>query len=111
MLEKAAALNRFECSPLCKELKTQTDIAKKSLKKLDDTYEFNKIIEKQTPLFKKYNRSNLIYNSKYSFYEYYSIKKFNSLSLTSKYLITLSFYRYLKKCNNLKMLQNYTMSM
>ena len=29
LLEKAAALKRFEYSPLCKKLKAQTDIAKK----------------------------------------------------------------------------------
>ena len=31
------------------------------------------MIKKEKPTFKKYNRSNLIYNSKYSFYEYYKI--------------------------------------
>ena len=34
----------FEYSPLGKELKAQTDIAKKYYQKLDDTYEFDKII-------------------------------------------------------------------
>ena len=46
------------------------------------TYEFDEIIEKENPAFKNYNRSNLIYKSKYSFYEYYEIKNFNSLSLS-----------------------------
>ena len=60
-------MKRFEYSPSDKELKAQTDIAKKQYQKLDDTYELDKIIKK-TPTFKKYNQSNLIYSSKYSFY-------------------------------------------
>ena len=68
---------------------------------LDHTYDFNKIIKTEKPTFKKYNRSNLIYNNKYSFYKYYNNKKFNSLSLTSKYPILLSFYIDLNKFNNL----------
>ena len=31
LLEKAAAIKRFECSQLCSELKKQTDIAKKTI--------------------------------------------------------------------------------
>ena len=85
-------MKRFEYSSLGKELRAQTDIAKKQYKKLDDTYEFDKIIKKEKPAFKKYKRSNLIYNRKYSFYEYYNIKNSNSLSLKSKYPILLSFY-------------------
>ena len=38
-------MKRFECSPLGKELKAQTDIAKKQYQKLDDTFEFDKIIK------------------------------------------------------------------
>ena len=53
MLEKAATTKRFEYSPLGKELKAQTDIAKKQYQKLDDTYEFDKIIIKEKPTFKK----------------------------------------------------------
>ena len=67
---------------LGKELKAQTDIAKKQYQKLDDPYEFDKIIKKEKPSFKEYNRSILIYNSKYSFYEDYNIKESNSLSIT-----------------------------
>ena len=57
-----------------KELKAQTDIAKKQYQKLDDTFEFNKITKKEKPTSKRYTRSNLIYGSKYSFYPYYNIK-------------------------------------
>ena len=34
LLEKAAAIKRFEYSPLGKEFKAQTDIAKKTLSKI-----------------------------------------------------------------------------
>ena len=100
-LEKAAKMKRFEYSPLGKELKAQTDIAKKQYQKLDDTDEFDKVIKKEKPTFKKYNTSNLIYNSKYNFYEYYNIN-FNSLSFTSKYKVLTSFYNELEKLYSLK---------
>ena len=47
LLEKAATMKRFEYSPLGKKLKAQTDNAKKEYQKLDDTYEFDKIIKKR----------------------------------------------------------------
>ena len=81
-------MKKFECLPLGKELKAKADIAKKTQKqkqkqfeRLDNTFEFDKTIIKEKPSLKKYNRSNLIYDSKYSFYPYYNIKNFNSLSL------------------------------
>ena len=91
---------------LGKELKAQTDIAKKKkknkYKKLDDTFEFNKIIKKEKPTFKNYNKSNLIYNSKYSFYKYYwDSKKSDSLSFKSKYSFLFEFFNDLNKFNNL----------
>ena len=78
----------------------QTSFTEKQCQKLDDTYEFDKIIKKEKPIFTKYNRSNLIYNIKY-YIEYYNITNFNSLSLTSKYPILLSLYSDLNKFNNL----------
>ena len=42
LLEKAATMKRFEYSPLDKELKARTDIAKKQYQKLDNTFEFLK---------------------------------------------------------------------
>ena len=66
-----------------------------------------KIIEKEKPTFKKYNRSNLSYNSKYSFYEYYNIN-FNSFSLISKYKVLTCFYNELKKFYSLKPQQEST---
>ena len=58
-------MKRFEYSLLDKELKAQTDIAKKKKKKqyqkLGNTFEFDKIIKKEKPTFKKYSqiKSNL----------------------------------------------------
>ena len=93
-------MERFDYLPLGKELKALTDIANKLYHKLENTFEFDKTIKKEKPTLKKYNRSNLIYNSKHSFYECYNIKNFNSLSLTSKYPFLLSFYNDLNKLNN-----------
>ena len=89
LLGKATTMKRFEYSPLGKELKTQTGTTKKEYQKLDNTYEFDKIVKKEKPTFKKYNRWNLIYSSKYIFYEYYNIN-FKSLSLTSKYNVLIN---------------------
>ena len=105
-------MKRFKYQPLGKELKLQTDFAKKKqtnqktkkrkqYHKLDNTYEYAKKSKKEKPTFKKYDRSNLIYNIKCSFYEYYNIKNVNSLSLTSKDPSLLSFYGNLNKFNNL----------
>ena len=70
-------------------------------------------------------KTNVLLNSKHSFYEYYNIKNYSSLSFESKYTNLLSFYRELNKFNNLNpkkertkekkllcmmMLQNYAMS-
>ena len=48
-------MNIFEYLPLGSELKKQTDIAEKQFKKLDTTYEFDRI-EKEKITIKKYNR-------------------------------------------------------
>ena len=42
LLEKAAALKRFEYSPLDKELKKQTSVAEKQYQKLNNAFESNK---------------------------------------------------------------------
>ena len=57
LLDKAASMKRFEYWPLGKELKVQTDIAKKQYKKLDDTFEFDKIIKKEKPTLENYSKS------------------------------------------------------
>ena len=97
MQEKAATMKRFEYSLLGKD----TIWHYKETQKLDSTYEYDKITRKEKPAFKKYNRSNLIYNMKHSFWEYYNTKNFFSLSFTSKYPILLLFYSDLEKFNNL----------
>ena len=66
LLEKAATLKRFEYSPLGKELKAQTDIAKKQYQGLDKAFISNKnikivnewLIKKEKPAVKKC-KSNL----------------------------------------------------
>ena len=46
-LEKAATMKRFKHSILSNKLKAQTEIAKKQYQKLDDTFEFDKMIKKE----------------------------------------------------------------
>ena len=72
---------------LHKELKAQTDIAKKQYQQLYNTFESEKIIrkKKKKTTLSKYNRSNLICDCKYSFYPYYNIKYSNSIFLKSKF--------------------------
>ena len=55
-------MKRFEYSPLGQVLKAQTDIAKKQYLKLDDTYEFGKIIIQEKATLENYSRSDLIYD-------------------------------------------------
>ena len=99
LLQKTATIKRFEYSPLGKELKAQTDIAKKQYQTLDTIYESD---EKEEPKIKKYNKSNLIYNSKYSFYKHYSDrKKFDNISFESKNSFLNEFFNYLIKFNKL----------
>ena len=52
-------MNRFEYSPLGKELNSQTDITKKQYQKLDGTCKFDQIIKKEKPAFESYNKSNI----------------------------------------------------
>lgn len=46
---------------------------------------------------KKYNKSDLIYNRKRSFYKYRVIKKIDNLSLQSKYSFLVRFFDDLDK--------------
>ena len=64
LLEKALWMKIFEFTSLGKELKAQTDIAKKQYQVLNRFFKSN---EKEEPTFKKYNKSDLIYNNKNSF--------------------------------------------
>ena len=56
LLEQAATMKRFEYSPLGKELKAQTDIAKKQYQKLDIYYKFGK-----ESIIEKYNKYLILY--------------------------------------------------
>ena len=80
-------MKRFKYSPLGRKLKAQSDIAKEQYQKLDDTYEFHKIIKKEKLTLENYSKSDLMYDSNYSFYkQYHCIKKFDNLSIESKQL-------------------------
>ena len=46
--KKAAAIKRFEYSPLGKELKKQTNVAEKQYQKFDEVFESNKKKEGKT---------------------------------------------------------------
>ena len=70
LLEKVTTMKRFEYSLLGKELKKQTSVAEKQYQKLDNSYEFDKIIEKEN-----YSKSNLIYDPNHSFHKYYCDRK------------------------------------
>ena len=102
-------MKRFEYSSLGKELKPQTDIAKKQYPKLANTFEFDKIIKQEKPTTENYIKSNLIYNSKRSFYKYYrDSKKFDSFSLKSSNLCLLEFFKDLNKFKSIKTLKQNT---
>ena len=98
-------MKRFEHSPLGKESQTQTeiDIAKKQYPILDNNFWFDKIIKKEKLALENYSKSDLIYNSHYSFYKYHSdSKKFDNLSLKSRYSFLAGFLNALNKFNQLK---------
>lgn len=108
-LENAATTERFEYSPLGKELKAQTDMAKKQYQILGSTFESDKIIKKEEPTFKNYNESNLIYNSKHNFLKYYrDRKKINNLSFKSKYLFLRKFLNELNEFEKSKTIKPVT---
>ena len=93
-------MKKFEYSLLGKELKKQSSVAEKQYQIFDNDYEFD-IIKKEEPTIKKYNRSNLIYHTKFKFYGYYNIPQINTMSPKSKYPILLWFYNDLNKFSNL----------
>ena len=78
---------------------------KKRYRRLDHTFEFDQTIKKEKLTHKRSNynrsnRSNLIYDSKYSFYPYYKIENFNNFTVVSKYP-TLFFFSKFNKFNNI----------
>ena len=84
----------------------------KKYQEFDKVYEFDKKedVERinnddKKPTLKKYNKSDLIYNSKHSFYKYYDIKEFDKLSLESKDSFLAKFFNDLDKFSKLKILK------
>ena len=71
LLKKVAAIKRFEYSPLGKELKNQTSVAKNQYQK----FESNKN-EERTRSKRSRAKSNLVYNKDFTFYKYRDIKDF-----------------------------------
>ena len=57
---------------------------------------------------KKYNRSDLICNSKFSFYKYHDINEFNGHSSESKFAFLDSFYQNFNKSNSEKSRDKHT---
>ena len=71
--------------------------------KLDDTYEFDKIIKKEKLTLENYSKSDLIYNGYYSFYQYYQYsKKLDNPYLESRHSFLAYFFDDLDKLNKLK---------
>ena len=76
MLEETVTIEIFQYSPLGKELKAQTNIAKKQSHKSDNT----------KSILNKYSKSDVIYKGNNSFYKYFCYnKKFDNLSFKSKH--------------------------
>ena len=84
MLEKAAALKSFECSPLGKELKKQTSVVEKKYQKFDRAFESNRNEEVETKNKRSLAKSNLVYNNYLTFYIYIKIKVFAKRYFVSK---------------------------
>ena len=102
IIEKSATIKIFEYFLLDKKLKAQCQL-------LDDTFKFNKIIKKEKPALKNYSKSYLIYSSKHSFYKCSrKTKRFDDLSLKSKYFSLPEFSKLLNKFKELKTIQQKT---
>ena len=66
LLEKAAAIKRFEYSLLGRELKKQTSVAEKQYQKFDSAFESNKDEDKSKNK-RSHAKSNLVYNNYVNF--------------------------------------------
>ena len=88
----------YSLHPSNKQIKAQNDIAKKQYQGLNKFFQSD---GKEEPTLKMCYKSDLIYNNKYSFYQYYRYcKRFHNLSFKSKLL--LDFLKELIKFNKLK---------
>ena len=103
-LEKAAALKRFEYSPLGKELKAQTCVAEEQYQGLNKLFNPD---QKEEPVTIKTEKSEIIsesklmYDNKYSFSEYENVRKFSDISFMSKYYKMLLFCHWLNEFREL----------
>ena len=86
--EKAARVKRFEYSPLGNKLKKQTGIAEKTILRIRQG--------------RKYNKSDLTYNGKHSFYKYYDVKRIGKLFFKSKYSFLVDLFNHLDKFSRLR---------
>ena len=88
LLEKAAAMKRFEYSSLGKELKKETSATEKQYQSSYKVFNHDKKeepvkIKKEGPLTTE--ELSLLYNNKYSFIEFKSVGKYMHDSFVSRY--------------------------
>ena len=81
LVEKAAALKRFEYSPLGKELKKQINVAEKQYQNFDKIFKPNEIEQPVTIKKEITDKSSLFYDNKYSFIEFKNVGKYKNDSL------------------------------
>ena len=81
LVEKAAALKRFEYSPLGKELKKQINVAEKQYQNFDKIFKPNEIEQPVTIKKEITDKSSLFYDNKCSFIEFKNVGKYKNDSL------------------------------
>ena len=100
LLEKAAAIKRFEFSLLGKGLKMQTSVTEKQYQSFDKDFNHD---EKEEPVkIKKEGRlktddSSLVCNKRYSLSEFKNVGKYEDESLTTRFDNMVSFNQRLKE--------------
>ena len=87
LLEKPAAINKFEYSPLDKQMKKKTRDAGKQYQKFDNAFESNKKEEVKTKTKRVCAKLNLVYNNYFSFRKYHKIKEFLNVLLIQNSII------------------------
>ena len=78
LLEKAAAIKRFQYSLLGEQLKNQTSVAEKQYQKFDKAFESDKKAEDKT------ENKKLVYDNVFAFYKDHNIKEFSKRSFDLK---------------------------
>ena len=81
MLEKAAAIKRFEYSPLGKDLKSKLVLQKNSIKNYT---KFLDLIKRKKKIKTTQATSNLVYSKDFTFYKYHHTKEFAKRYFYSK---------------------------